>query len=195
MEPGRIEFIDGDGAALPLDLGDADLAVPPGGRRGRWPVLLLAAVILAACGGVLWHQHSSNAGQPASAPVTAAAPVTVAAAPQHGWALDGGVRPTGELLAEAGQAVARAHAQLDCMRESQIALTHMSAVYRSALAAGASPREAELAARAAVADGPPGGGSGAPYDALFRIWRINQSALSKLSGERLSFDLTDVCPG
>jgi hypothetical protein len=190
MEPGRIDFIDEDGSSVPLDRRDDELDVRPSGtHHGRWQVLALAAVILAVCGGVLWQQHSGT--KPAAAPVKPTAPSTVVVDPETGDARYGGVRPTGELLAEAETAQRR----LQCMRQAQLALAAMSTAYRSALAAGGSLREAERAARAALADGPTGGGSGPSYDAMFRIWLVNQTALSRLSGERLSFDMTGLCPG
>jgi hypothetical protein len=197
MEPGHIEFVDEDGSGVPLDRGDDRLDMGPRRRRrGRWPVLALAVAVLAVCGGVLWHQHGGGAKQAASAPATPAMTVTID--PQGGRPLDGGIRPTGQLLAEAHQEEqmqVQRQAQLEfaCLRRVQGDLMDMGAAYRKALAAGGSPREAERAARAVLADEPDGGGSGAFYDAVLRDWRINQTALSKLSGERVSLDLSTLC--
>jgi hypothetical protein len=172
MERGRIEFLDEDGSAVPLDHREDQWAAGPGGdRRGRWLMLALVAVVLAACGGVLWHQHSGSK-QPASAPATA---VTVAVGPQVGQILGDGVRPTGELLAEAE----RVQRQAQCMTRVQGELMQMVVAYRSAISAGGSVREAERAARAALADEPDGGGSGASYNAMLRIWRIDRVVLIK----------------
>jgi hypothetical protein len=195
MEPGRVEFVDEDGSGVPLDRADDRLDVEPRqARRGRWPVLVLAVVIVAVCGGVLWHEHNSRAKQAASAPVTPATTVTLA--PQAGLPLDGGIRPTGKLLAEAqreAQTQKQAQLELACLRQLQGDLTDMGNAYRKALAAGGSPREAERAARAALADEPDGGGSGASYEAILRVWQINQTALSRMSGERLSIDMSTLC--
>ena len=192
MEPGRIEFIDHDGTAVPSERREDELDIQPAGRRrGRWPVLVLAAVIVVGCGGVLWHQHAGGAKHPSSAAVTPAGTVTVAGDPLSGDVLYGGVRPTGELLAEAE----RNQEQLQCMNQGQVDLMKMIAAYRSALGAGGSVREAERAARAALVDAPAGGVSVASYDAMFRVWRINRTALAKLSGERLNIDMTALCPG
>ncbi|HEU5008924.1 MAG TPA: hypothetical protein VFT67_18300, partial [Jatrophihabitantaceae bacterium] len=118
--------------------------------------------------------------------------------PQVGLPLAGAIRPTGQLLAEARQeAQTQRQAQLEftCLRRVQGDLMDMAAAYQKALAAGGSPREAERAARAALADPPDAGVSDASYNAMFRIWLVNRTALSKLSGERLSIDMGAVCPG
>jgi len=194
MDPGRIEFIDDDGSTVPPGRREDRLDVEPAGkRRGRWPVLVLAAAVLAVCGGVLWHQHAGGAKQPAAAPAASAQTVTVD--PQNGWAIDGGVRPTGQLLAEAEQEQRNARQQTQCMNQVQANLMSMGGAYRAAISAGGSVREAERAARAALADEPDAGVSGASYDAMFRVWRINRTALSELSGERLSIDMTALCTG
>src|SRR5690242_5022921 len=194
MEPGRIEFLDEDGSTAAPDRPEDQPEGKSGGRRhGRWPVLALAAVMVAVCGGVLWHQHAGGVKHPSAAPPASAQTVTVD--PQHGgWALYGGVRPTGQLLAEAEAEQQRAQQQVQCMTQVQAGLMRMIVAYRSTLGAGGSVREAERAARAALADEPDGGVSGASYDAMFRVWRINRTPLAELSGERLSVDMTALCP-
>jgi len=194
MEPGGIEFVDEHGAAVPLDRADDQLAVAPGGsHRVRGPVVALAVAALVVCGGVLWNQHSNGAKQPTSATATPARISTVQ--PPAGLAIDTGIRPTGELLAEAKRELGRVRGQLLCETRVRTELLAMGAAYRAALAAGGSPREAERAARAVLADAPDAGVPDASYDAMFRIWLVNRTALSKLSGERLSIDMGAVCPG
>jgi len=193
MERGRIEFIDEDGSAVPPERREDELDVRPNGsRRGRWPVLVLAAVVVAVCGGVLWHQHTGGPKHPAAAPTTSARTVTVD--PQSGVVLDGSVRPTGQLLAEAEQEQRAARLRTQCLSQVQANLLSMSTAYQAALSAGGSVREAERAARAVLADAPDGGISSASYDAMFRVWLINRTALARASGEQLSMDITGLCP-
>lgn len=193
MQPGRIEFIDEGGSAASPGQAEDQLHVEPArARRFTGPVPVLAVVVVALCGGVLWHQHGNRATHRESAPAHVS---TVQPGPSDAPAARTGIRPTGELLAEAQQELRSERGQSECMTRVQAGLNDMGAAYESVLAAGGSPREAERAARAALADAPDAGVSAQSYDAMFRVWRINRTALSTMSGERLSVDMSAYCPG